>query len=421
MSNFSRRLTMAALGMSGGIIFMLPFLRENYYLPIQTAFGYSNTQMGTIMSLFGAMSMIGYFPGGWLADKFSSRHMMTGALAATGLVGLYYSTLPNSYTIILVIHAFWGLTITLSFWSAMIKATRNWAREGEQGRAFGFLEGGRGFTEAASGTIFGMIFVAIGSNNFALSQVIILFSVSNLALAALVWFSLKDEEDKQADADKSKKKKVGLADIKAVITLPEVWLITIVIMASYSGYWGAYYFAPYATSAFSVSVGMGVMIGVGKVWLNPIVAPASGFISDKIGISRAVFGLLVLLVCTYFIFGILPHSPAMFIFMIINVVITAVGVFALRGIYFALLDEGGIPAHLTGTAAGIVSALGFLPDVYMPYIGGVVLDAYPEAIGYKYLYLIISGMCFIGAGAAYFIMKRSNARRASNVAIKAGD
>ncbi|MBL4601462.1 MAG: MFS transporter, partial [Emcibacteraceae bacterium] len=381
MNTFSRAIVIVALCMSGAIIFMLPFLREIYYIPMQTAFGYTNTEMGMLMSVFGAMSMIGYFPGGWLADRFSTRYMMALALLSTGLVGLYFSTLP-SFAMCLVIHAFWGLSITLLFWSSMITATRNWAREGEQGRAFGFLEGGRGITEAVSGSIFGVIFVWLGSNDFALTQVILLFSATNISLAFLVWFSLKNQENAEREKQNSVKQRATLKDILEILKLPEVWLITIVIMAAYSGYWGSYYFAPYATSAFSLSVGMGVAIGVGKVWLNPFAAFTSGFVSDKVGISRAVFCLLMILVVTFFIFGILPHSPNMIIPMLINVVITALAIFALRGIYFALLEEGGIPAHMTGTAAGFISAIGFLPDVYMPYLGGVILDAYPEAIGY---------------------------------------
>ncbi|MDG1859661.1 MAG: MFS transporter, partial [Emcibacteraceae bacterium] len=340
MSIFNRVIVMAALCMSAAIIFMLPFLREIYYIPMQTAFGYTNTEMGMLMSVFGAMSMIGYFPGGWLSDRFPARYMMSAALLGTGIAGFYFSTLP-SFAICLLIHGFWGLSITLLFWSSMIKTTRNWARTGEQGRTFGFLEGGRGITEALSGSVFGLIFVSLGSSDFALTQVILLFSTTNVLLALLVWFTLKDEEGSANETSEIEKKKVTLQDIIEVLKLPEVWLITIVIMSAYSGYWGAYYFAPYATSAFSLSVGMGVAIGVGKVWLSPFAAFTSGFISDKVGVSRAVFSLLSLLVVTFFIFGILPHNPNMFIPMLINVVITALAIFALRGIYFALLEEGG--------------------------------------------------------------------------------
>lgn len=153
MERIRHWLVMAILCFSGGIIFMLPFLREVYYIPMQEAFGYNNTQMGVLMSVFGAVSLLTYFPGGWIADRYSPRKLMASALLATGLGGVYFSTFP-SYAISILIHGFWGGCVSLVFWGAMIKATRAWAPAEEQGRAFGILEGGRGVSEVLSSTLF---------------------------------------------------------------------------------------------------------------------------------------------------------------------------------------------------------------------------------------------------------------------------
>jgi MFS family permease len=70
-------LTMALLCLSGGLIYWLPFLSEIYFVPMQDAFGFSKTQIGILSGTFGFMSLIGYFPGGWLADRFSSRKLLS--------------------------------------------------------------------------------------------------------------------------------------------------------------------------------------------------------------------------------------------------------------------------------------------------------------------------------------------------------
>jgi predicted MFS family arabinose efflux permease len=62
-------LIMLVLGFSGGIIFLLPYLKEIYYRPLADALGLSNTQVGLMMSAFGVTALISYFPGGWLADR----------------------------------------------------------------------------------------------------------------------------------------------------------------------------------------------------------------------------------------------------------------------------------------------------------------------------------------------------------------
>ena len=129
MQNLRRWMVMTILCFSGGIIFMLPFLREVYYVPMQEAFGYDNTQMGVQMSVFGFVSLITYFPGGWLADRISPRKLISSSLLATGMGGLYFATLP-SYEIGIAIHAFWGASVSLMFWAAMIKATRQRTRQG---------------------------------------------------------------------------------------------------------------------------------------------------------------------------------------------------------------------------------------------------------------------------------------------------
>ena len=103
----------------------------------------------------------------------------------------------------------------------------------------------------------------------------------------------------------------------------------------------------------------------------------------------------------------MPYGSSFVGVMLFTMAVTAFGLYALRGIYFALLEEGGIPLRVTGTAAGIVSVTGFLPDIFMPYIGGVIFDAYPDDQGYRYIFFIVSGLCVIGATAAYFILHRS--------------
>jgi nitrate/nitrite transporter NarK len=403
MERFRHWLVMAILCFAGGIIFMLPFLREVYYIPMQEAFGYSNTQMGVLMSVFGAVSLLTYFPGGWIADRYSPRKLIASALLATGLAGLYFSTFP-SYGISILIHGFWGLCVSLVFWGAMIKATRAWAPAEEQGRAFGILEGGRGVAEVVSSTVFLAIFAWLGSNAEGLAQVIVLFALTNIALAVLAWFVLDDSANSVAeDADSG----VGLQEGIAVLKMPVVWLISLVVLTAYSAYWGSYYFAPYATDAYGLSVVLGGAVGVGKMWLKPFAAVGAGFVADRIGVARAVFGFFLIMTAGFVVFSLLPGGEGYLVIMLINASIVSMAIFALRGIYFALLEEGGIAPAVTGTAAGVISAVGFTPDVFMPLVGGLMLDAYPGAEGYRYFYLFIAILCAIGSVAAWLLMGKS--------------
>ena len=394
---------MACLCLSGGFIYLIPFLREVYYIPLQQALNINNTQLGVLIGVFGATALITYFPGGWLADRFSAKKLITLSMLATGFTGLYFASFP-SYTISIALHAFWGVTCSLTFWSAMIKATRNWAPPEEQGRAFGILESGRGIAELGGSTAFLAVFAWLGSGKLALSWVVILLSLSNLACGIMAWYVLDDSVQEEDDPTRNK---IGLQEVLTVLKLPVVWLISIVIMTAYAAYWGSFYFTPYATDVFLMSVVFGGAIGVGKMWLKPLAALGAGFLADRVGISKTVAWCFVISILSFSVFVFAPGSPGLVALLVVNTAIASFAIFALRGIYYALLEEGGIPLAVTGTAAGVVSVFGFTPDVFMPLLGGVLLDAYPGSAGYRYFFAFIVILSIIGLLAALAIHRSS--------------
>ena len=398
MSSLRRWLIMACLCLSGGLIYLLPFLREVYYIPLQEALDLTNTELGVLMSAFGASAMISYFPGGWLADRFSPRKLITISMLATGVSGLYFASFP-SYYLSIAVHIFWGISCTLTFWAAMIKATRNWAPSNEQGRAFGILESGRGIAEIASSSAFFWLFVKLGSDAGGLAWVIILFSVSDILIGIMAWFTLED------DTGEAEYSSIGWAEIKYVLRIPVVWWISLVILAAYSTYWGSFYFTPYATEVFLMSVAFGGMIGVGKMWVKPLAALVGGFAADRFGPSRTIGWCFVILIGSFGVFVITPGSPTLVLLLIINTGVASLAIFALRGVYFALLEEGGLPYMITGTATGVVSVVGYTPDIFMPLLGGIILDSLPDHLRYRFLFGLIALLCVVGLFAGHMVRR----------------
>ena len=119
-----------------------------------------------------------------------------------------------------------------------------------------------------------------------------IFAVTNILLGIAAWFILEDDEHSAQDVVK----KVAMAEVKTVLKMPAVWLISLVVMAAYSAYWGTFYFTPYATDALGLSVVIGGAIGVGKGWLKPLAAIGAGFLADKIGVATSVFGCFLILI-----------------------------------------------------------------------------------------------------------------------------
>lgn len=393
---------MAVLSISGGIIFLLPFLQEVYYKPLADALNLDNAQVGSLLSVFGVTAMLSYPPGGWLADRVSPRILLSSSLLLTGGSGFYFATFP-SYAISLAIHALWGVTITLLFWGAMIRVTRNWAPADEQGKAFGILETGRGFGELASSMAILAVFGLLGSDRFALSTVIVLFSALISVLGVLAWFTIDDKAGGQNTTNENSG--VGIQEVVAVLKMPTVWLIATVILAGYCAYWGTFRFTSYSSDIFLMSVTMAAALSVGKMWMKPIAALSAGLISDKFGIAKSVAFLFVVLIASFSLFALMPGAPSLLVVMIVNVAIASLAVFALRGIYFALLEEGGIPIAVTGTATGVISVIGFTPDIFMPLLGGELLDRFPGPEGYRLFFLTVAGICTVGLGATLILIR----------------
>ena len=75
---------------------------------------------------------------------------------------------------------------------------------------------------------------------------------------------------------------------------------------------------------------------------------------------------------------------------------TAIGIYGIRALYFAILHEAGIPLTLTGTAVGMICFVGFTPDVFMSPWMGYLLDRAPGEAGHQDVFLVLALFGFIG-------------------------
>ena len=78
--------------------------------------------------------------------------------------------------------------------------------------------------------------------------------------------------------------------------------------------------------------------------------------------------------------------------------LTALGIYGLRGVYFSLTAQAGLPLAVTGAAVGWVSFWGFTPDILAGPLYGAVLDAYPGALGHR---LLNAGIALLGLCGAW--------------------
>ncbi len=409
-----RVLTMASLVLAGESIYSLPYyLRRDYAMVIVDATGISNTELGTLTSMLGVVALLCYFPGGWLADRFQARNMLVVSLVSTACGGLVLATLPG-YSTMLALFAIWGITSILTFWGALIKATRAWGGNEEQGRAFGILDGSRGVVGALLASIALATFSSFDDATGGLRSVIWLYTASTLAVAVFCWFAMPAGDAPRAHAEKTitPKHDSGRVDengLTAVLRMPVVWLQAVIILTAYAGYWGTFDVAQYAVEGYGQNDAQGAGYSVFCTWLRPFACIGAGVVADRLGASRTIAGAFVVITAAFASLALTPPTASTMWLLWLNTAAICAGAFALRGIYYALLEEGRVPLHLTGTAVGVVSIIGYLPDILIPPLLGWLLDTYPGGAGHRVFFTILAVGGIVGLSAAMLLRRRSRA------------
>ena len=95
----------------------------------------------------------------------------------------------------------------------------------------------------------------------------------------------------------------------------------------------------------------------------------------------------------------------------ISVITIAIGVYSARALYFAVMVEGKIPLVLTGTAVGLISVMGYTPDIFAGPAYGYLLDAHRgEELGHQNVFWMLTGFAVVGmvASIIYYRLYKTN-------------
>ena len=120
-----------------------------------------------------------------------------------------------------------------------------------------------------------------------------------------------------------------------------------------------------------------------------------GFLADRRRVSEMLVVGFMVMVLGALAFAVRWPAVGELVFLI-STVSLAIGVYAVRVLYFAAMEEGRIPMSLTGTAVGLISVVGFTPDIFTGPMTGYILDHYDGVTGFVYIYRILATVALIG-------------------------
>ncbi|MYL54657.1 MFS transporter [Pontibacillus yanchengensis] len=404
-NDVKRYFQFALIVLAGGSIFPLIYLRTNYQETILDVFGITLPQLNIILSALGIAYVVGYFPSGWLADRFSAKKLLSISLLGVGLGGIWFAQVP-SYPYMIAIFCVWGIFSVLTFWSAHIKLVKLISKKEEEGRLFGILDGGKGVVEAVLASIAVAIFsavlgssTAIGDKTDALVSVIYMYSLVLIVVSILIMIFVNVDEPSAEETvnenEGKKKSNVSLEAFKKVFANRLVILLGFIIFMAYIVAWTVYYVGGFLQTNIGISASAVGTVTVVMLWMRPIGGTLGGFLGDKFGKSFILTISLILATVALFVTALLPSGlPHMYFYILILLI--GLGVYSIRGLYWSLLGDCNIDKEVLGLSIGFVSLIGYLPDIVLPLVVSGLMSTFGDSGGYN-AYFIFSGVAGIAA------------------------
>ena len=330
--------------------------------------------------------MMAYFFGGPIADRFRPRTLMALSLITTSLGGLVLLSNPTVLQL-KILYGYWGLTTILLFWAPLIRSTREWGGTFFQGRAFGYLDGGRGLAAAILASV-GVIILnhSLESGN-GINTLVIYYIIATFSAAILILLVIPKADIPTVSPDRSSRKNL--------VQNRFVWLQAGVLLVCYCCYKGIDNYSLYFNQVLGMSETESARFAAGLAYARPFSAIAAGLIADKFSPSKSILVFFIVLILTYLFPATSVPNQNHWLF-ISTIAVSGAGVFALRGIYFAILEESKIPKHQTGLAVGLISFVGYTPDIFFTPIAGRLLDSAPGVIGHQLYFKMLVFIAILG-------------------------
>lgn len=407
------RLCFLVLG--GGTIFKLSSMKDVFYVPMQSDWGLTNTQIGLSFTVYTIVQTTGLFLSLYIADRYSKKILLPFGLIGVGLCGLYLSTLP-SFTGYLICFAAMAFFADVVYWPVLLKAVRLLGTKEEQGRLFGLLEAGRGVVDVivASGALF--VFVHFGEGKAGMQAGLLYYTVITLMAGVITYFIVDDDHVKSGEGSSTNIE--TLRGIKHVLTCPNVWLASFGIFFVYAAYCGLTYFIPFLKDIYMLPVALVGAYGIiNQYALKMVGGPVGGFLADKVAKSPTVYLKWTFLISAIamMLFMQLPHqSMNVYIGMIATLGFGAI-IFSQRAIFFAPMDEIGTPRQYAGSAMAFGCIIGYMPAMFAYTLYGWILDNFKGISGYNYVFSVMIAFSLSGFVCSTLLVKRIKKQKVMSV------
>ncbi|MCI9076727.1 MAG: MFS transporter [Dorea sp.] len=401
MENRNVLLLIVILSCANTAVYGLPYMKGQFYDIMLEALRLNHTQLSTLFSIYGFVSLGAYLLGGILADMASLKKIMCAALMISGAMHMYAVTIPGYYSLC-VIFALLAFTSVMAFYPASMKILSGLRLHNGNGMVFGIyvaLINVVGILVVSGGLL---VLRNVNDSIFVFQTVSGLYGMMHFVVLLLLILFFKEENTEHRE----KSGFINMEMLKYVLRDFRVWGIVGIVFFNYMLQSILTYVIPYFSQVYRMNEETILVISIFRVNIITIlVSPLAGKIADKCGsavrlieytfILTVIFGIVLL----GSLFFAIPIGAAVAVVLIITVAATAG-----KSMNMVTISEMGIPEELKGTVIGVVAFLGYSPDAFFYSIAGGLLDQC-QLTGYK----IIFGIFLLCAVMGTFICRRLRA------------
>lgn len=406
MSKLKKCVMIIALGLAGGSIYFLPYIKYIFYDAQIISMGITNTQAGLMMTMYTIGNTILYIPGGIIADKVPPRKALILSFAGTAMLTLIYAFTMKNFVVSMFIWLGLSFTTNFAVWSVLLKAVRTISSDDELGFMYGLYYACNGLANALTNALALQVYKTAGGNiEQGFFRAMLFGVVIPIVVAVILFFMLKDVEQQDTREETDGEPAFQLSDTGKLLKNPIVWIVSLIIFCGYGFYISVSYFTPYLTEVKGVSLENSGFLSIIRTHLLLLLAPIGGLIVDKVFkstckwlcvgflILSALFGAVLLLPAdmnsvSASIYSLIPGAFVMMIYSVIS----------------STVNEACIPRAMTGTMIGIISMVGYLPDSVYSVLFGKWLDAY-QGSGYNFIFGFLSITGIAGSALSYIVYR----------------
>ena len=381
------------ISMGSSVVYTPMYLKNIFYDPLMQAIGCSNADLGMMVSMYGIAAVVCYLPSGIVADKFRMRTLATVGFVGTAALTFVYAALP-SLVVCYIIFLGMGVTSILIWWGTRYKVIRLCCEENEYSQKIGISYSIYGL----AGLVVGLVNTAIVASFADVTgvRVMIVFLGAILLIMGVLSYILIPDFKGEISQNS------GLFDLKDAVEAfkwPGVIWAALTMFFVYSVYQGATYTTPYMTQAFGADDTLVNVIGLIRTYgIGLLAGPVVGWLATKIkSASKAMVICFLLSIGLLIGFIIMPTTAGVAVVasMVVLFGFTTYGAFSIGS---SPLSEIKMPMRIFGTATGLLSVIGFMPDMFIhAWYGSMIdakgLDAYPQIFGIETALAVVGIFC----------------------------